>query len=214
MTSPCWKVDSITAPTYGRRTKIHKSTSVREKVTSMPLTRPLRRCVRPPRSARDRTTPADPVFVYVASSPMPGNNRRLNPGPLAHPRIPDRQQGRANEQAHKTLAGERLGERCGKLEEVGPDRGHGDVYVRARARLRGPPSRRARPPERPCDRRGRGAGGQRPPTDRGYPSGSKLSSRRVTASEPSRATSSTDHESDLPAHARRAAGARPARGRR
>jgi hypothetical protein len=60
---------------------------------------------------------------------MLGNNRRLNPGPLAHPRIPDRQQGRANEQAHKTLAGERLGERRGKLEEVGPDRGHGDVYV-------------------------------------------------------------------------------------
>ena len=32
------------------------------------------------------------------------------------------------------LAAERLGERCGKLEDVGPRSVHGHVYVRARAR--------------------------------------------------------------------------------
>jgi hypothetical protein len=35
---------------------------------------------------------------------------------------------------HVNLAAERIGERCGKLEDVGPDRVHGDVHIRARAR--------------------------------------------------------------------------------
>jgi len=35
---------------------------------------------------------------------------------------------------HVNLAAERIGERCGKLEEVGPGSVHGHVYVRARVR--------------------------------------------------------------------------------